>query len=194
MKRSLLAISLFALSGIGMTTPGQISPVNEKSTVPNFSGTWQFDRSRSKPDDFLEEVISTVKSYDMQIVIQQKGLEITIKKIGKYDSSNLKDPFPPEAIQLETYHADGRGENDPIDIDISRHQSVAKIIGDKLAILYFTLDDYNRKVLAATSEYSLTDNGNTLICDSKGVLADKKAAEDKTKPRFDSLLVFNRAK
>jgi hypothetical protein len=194
MWRFLLSALFLLVFGIGAMSSGQVTDSKHKPGRPDFTGTWKFDASRSKLDDLLAEMVRTSKAYELKIVIEQDWPVIKITQSSYFDTSNLKEPFPAEAVTVDSLYADGRGENDPIDTEVSRHQTVAKIVDNKLVLLLFTLDDYNKKTLAATVEYSLAEDGNTLIRKFDAVLSNKKSLEDKTKPVFDALMVFTRSK
>jgi hypothetical protein len=161
----------------------------------NFAGTWSFDMSRSKPDALEKEVFKEIKNYSFQLIIEQNFPLIKITSNEKFDGAEKYEV--PDSYKTQIYFADGRGENEPIDTKVTTSQPVAKIVGAKLVITLYGLDDYNRKKAVATKEFSLSGDGNTLILESKRIPAVKfkSAAEEKEYEEIaNSYLVFTRSR
>ncbi len=186
-----LSLAIALLLFLGAKSFGQVS--NSNIALPDLRGEWRLDASRSELSELAGELVKSVKSYGLWISIEQKGVAYTIKESGYYDTSYLKEPFPPEAIKVETYYADGRGESAPIDTKVSRHQAVAKVVDGKLVILLFSLDDHNKKIQVGSLEYSLADGGNTLIRRARAFSANHSSPGEKPKSPLDSTMIFTRS-
>lgn len=195
-RKSSIGLFLFFIFCFGTTAYSQ--RLENRVTVyqPNFAGTWKLDLSRSKFDAISNEVLRELKNYSRQLIIEQNFPVIKMTNNEKFDGSEKYELIDHDLV-TRIYFADGRGENEPIDLKVSTSQVVAKIVGEKLVITLYGLDNYNRKKIVSTTEFSVADNGNTLIEERKLVTAVKPRNEKEAK-KIDDLanayLVFARVK
>ncbi len=122
--KSLLSASLVlaSLAGAAGVTAAARGDGKKEKARPDFSGTWELDRSKSDFGLFRERPVSKA---DSTLVVEHKDPELKITRTLKLGGQQETKQF--------AYYTDGRGETNPATIGAGEVKSKTKWDGDKVA-------------------------------------------------------------
>jgi hypothetical protein len=121
MKTLLLCLCVAACLAGGAAAARDDKKKGEKSH-PDFSGTWEIDRSKSDFGFFRDRPVSKA---DSTLVIAHGDPELKITRTLRLNGQQEVKEF--------TYYTDGRGETNPATIGAGEVKSKTKWDGDKIA-------------------------------------------------------------
>lgn len=164
------AILLFLMTNIGWA---QTSVAKAQTLV----GEWELDQSKMpRPNAIGTAILSQIKSFSNVLLIESDDKTITLKEIENVIF--LDDLKRPPAIKefKRTFFMDGRGEINEIG---DGEKTKTRWIGKKLVITNYSYGEYVRKVEPVSYfEYSLGEDGNTLIKYLRIITTSKKEEKD----------------
>src|SRR3954465_14917035 len=94
---------------------------DKKKSHPDFSGTWEIDRTKSDFGEFSERPLSKA---DSTLVIAHGDPELKIRRTLRINGQ--------EEVKEFTYYTDERGETNPATIGVGEIKSKTKWDGDKV--------------------------------------------------------------
>lgn len=121
MKTLLLTLWLLAACAAGVGASARGDGKKEKAR-PDFSGTWELDRSKSDFGLFRERPVSKA---DSTLVVEHKEPELKITRTLRLGGRQETKQF--------AYYTDGRGETNPATIGAGEVRSKTRWDGDRVA-------------------------------------------------------------
>lgn len=136
----------------------------QEKALPDFSGTWLYEKSTSLSSSQLYRKKETeVSSLIDRWVISQSGLEIAIHQSLRFDLIHHKTRDHVKALEMDrkwTVFADGRGDrHDTQNADSSTNWVKAKLV----TVFYSKPDKKGEKEKIGKLEMELAKDGKTLI-------------------------------
>ena len=117
MKALILSLCLLACA----TAAAPAADDKKAKAHPDFSGTWQLDRSKSDYGAFGDRPLARA---DSTLVVEHKDPELKIKRTLSLDGR--------EEVKEFAYYTDGRGETNQATVGVGEVTSKTQWVGDRV--------------------------------------------------------------